>query len=180
MGIAWSIFIILREGFSIQKLVGTVVILIGIAIAQWKNQKFVVNEGVLFALLAAFSFAITETVSYIILREFDATSFIVYANWLPMIALLLIRPKTFKKLTFYLKRKNAVNISLVSLSDVFASLFLFLAYQVGRNASQIGPLMAIPTLLIVFLAVIILKERKFIPQKILGGMFAVVGTILLL
>lgn len=178
--VLFGAFIFLREEFSIQKLIGTVVILISIVIAQWRNKKFVVNEGVLFALLAAFSFAITETISYYILRKFDAPSFAVYTNWLPVIMLLLIHPKSFSKLSFYLKRKNAINISLVSISDVFASLFLFFAYQVGRNASQIAPLMATPTILTVLLSIIILKEKSFMSQKIFGGIFAVVGTILLL
>ena len=173
-------FIFLQEAFSMQKLIGTVVILVGITIAQWKKQKFVLNEGVIFALLAAFSFAITELVSFFILRKFDATSFAVYTNWLPVIALLLIRPRSFKKLAFYLKRKNAINISLVSISDISATLFLFYAYQVGRNASQIVPIMATQTIVTVFLAVIILKEKNYMLQKIAGGIFAVIGTILLL
>lgn len=173
-------FIFLEEGFSIQKLTGTVVILIGIAIAQWKKQKFIINQGVVFALLAALSYAITELVSYFILRKFDATSFAVYTNWLPIIALLLIRPKSIKKLAFYFRRKNAINIALVSISDVFATLFLFFAYQIGRNASQIAPFMATQTIITVFLAVIILKERNYMLQKITGGLIAVIGTILLL
>jgi len=40
--------------------------------------------------------------------------------------------------------------------------------------------MATPTVLTVLLSVIFLKERNFIPQKVLGGVFAVTGTILLL
>ena len=92
----------------------------------------------------------------------------------------LIRPRSFKKLAFYLKRENAINISLVSISDVFATLFLFYAYQVGRNASQIVPIMATQTIVTVFLAVIILKEKNYMLQKIAGGIFAVIGTILLL
>lgn len=173
-------FLFLQEGFSLQRLVGTVIILIGIAVAQWKKQKFIINEGVVFTLLAAVFYALTELTSFFILRKFDAPSFTVYTSWLPVIALLLIRPKSLKKLAFYLKRKNAINISLVSLSDAIATIFLFFAYQIGRNASQIGPIMATQTILTVFLAVIILKERNYMPQKIAGGLLAVVGTILLL
>ncbi|KKR31507.1 MAG: hypothetical protein UT63_C0068G0017 [Candidatus Gottesmanbacteria bacterium GW2011_GWC2_39_8] len=121
--VLFGAFIFLKEEFSINKLVGTFLILISVIVVQWKNKRFVINEGIIFAVLASISFAITETASYYILRKFDATSFAVYTNWLPVIAFLFIRPKSFKRLTFYLKRKNAFNILLVSASDVFASLF---------------------------------------------------------
>lgn len=173
-------FLFLRESFSIQKVFGTIIILTGISITQWQKKKFVINTGVIFAILAAFAFAITQTLSFFVLRKMDAVSLAVYTNWLPVILLILFRPKTIKKLVFYFKRKNAINISLVSLSDVFASLFLFFAYQIGRNAAQITPIMATQTILTVFLAVIFLGERNFIPQKITGGLIAMIGTILLL
>ena len=173
-------FIFLQEGFSIQKLLGTVIILFGIATSQWNKHNFTMNQGVILALLAAFFYATTELISFFILRNFDATSFAVYTNWLPILALLLVRPKSIKKLSFYFKRNNAINIALVSISDVLATLFLFYAYQTGRNASQIGPIMATQTILTVLLGIIILKERNNMTKKIMGAVVVVVGVLLVL
>lgn len=173
-------FTILHEEFSIIKFIGAVIVLVGIAIAQYQNHKFIFNNGVVFALLASISYAITEITSFFILRNFDANSFAVYTNWLPIIVILIINPKSFSRLSFYLRQKNAIYISIVSLSDLLATLFLFNAYQVGRNASQIAPIMATQTIISVLLAIVILKERNNISKKILGGLLVVVGVILIL
>lgn len=173
-------FIFLNEPFSIQKLIGTIIIFFGIMVAQWKKQKFVFNQGAFFVLLAALSYAIAEIISFYILRNFDTTSFSVYNCLLPVLALIIITPKTLKKLTFYLKPKRALNISLVSLNDTLATIFLFFAYQIGRNASQIGPLMATQTIVSVLLAILILKERNNILNKIIGASIVVAGVILVI
>jgi uncharacterized membrane protein len=173
-------FFFLREAFSISKLLGTLFILVGIAIAQWKKQKFVMNEGVLFSLLAALSYAIAEIISYYILRDFEAASFTVFVSLLPVLALLIIKPKTIQKLRFYLRPKYAINIALVSLNDTLATLFLFFAYQTGRNASQIAPIMATQTIISVLLAIIFLKERNNMVKKIVGAVMVVIGVILVL
>lgn len=93
-------FIFLHEAFSIQKLIGTIIILFGITIAQWKKQRVVFNKGVLFVLLASLSYAIAEIISFYILRNFDAPSFSVYNSMLPVIALCIVMPKAIKKLVF--------------------------------------------------------------------------------
>jgi len=85
----------------------------------------------------------------------------------------------FNKLSFYAKPKNLSNIVIVSINDTLASLFLFNAYQLGRNALQIGPLMATQTIVTVVLALIFLKETDNIYQKITGALIAVLGTILM-
>jgi drug/metabolite transporter (DMT)-like permease len=94
-------FFFLHEIFSIQKVIGTIVILFGITFAELRNHKFVINSGVLFALFAAFCFAVTELISFFILRKFDANSFTVYTYLLPVIALLFININSLKKLVFY-------------------------------------------------------------------------------
>lgn len=173
-------FIFLHEAFSVQKLLGAIVIIFGIIIAQWKKQQFIFNQGVLLVLLAALSYAVAEIISFYILRNFDTTSFTVYSFLLPVIALIIITPQTIKKLAFYLKPKRAINISIVSTNDTLATIFLFFAYQIGRNASQIGPLMATQTIITVILAVVILKEKNNLINKIVGACLVVAGVILVL
>lgn len=173
-------FIFLQESFSVNRLLGMMIILAGITIVQWKKGKFVLNKGVVFALLAAFSYAITELISFYILRDFNAISFTIYLSFLPVIALLIIKPGLIRKLSFYLKPKYALNIAAVSISDAVATIFLFLAYQIGRNAAQIAPIMATQTILSVLFAIFILKERNNMINKIVGALIVVVGVILVL
>lgn len=178
--VVFGAFIFLQEAFSTQKIIGTIIILLGISVAQWQKQKLVFNLGVIHALLAAFFYAVAEIVAFYILRNFDATSFSVYGSLLPVVALLIIKPKTVKKLAFYLKPKYALNISIVSINDTLATIFLYFAYQVGRNASQIAPIMATQTIISVLLAILILRENKNIFNKIIGAVVVVAGMILII
>jgi uncharacterized membrane protein len=173
-------FLLLHESFSIYKLVGAVIILLGITIAQWKKQRFVFNYGVLFILLASLSYAIAEIISFFILRNFDAVSFNVYNCFLPVMALIIFTPKTIKKLAYYFKPKRGLNISIVSVTDTLATFLLFFAYQAGRNASQIAPIMATQTIISVLLATVILKEKNNWINKLIGAIIVVIGLILVL
>jgi len=170
----------LHEAFSTQKLIGGIAILLGVSIAQWRKQRFVFNKGALYVLIAAFLYASSEIISFYILRSFDAISLVVYTCLLTTIALVVIRPGTIKKLSFYFQPKRAGNIIVVSINDTIATLFMYLAYQVGRNALQIGPLMATQTIVTVLLALVILREKDNMFQKVIGAVTVVIGTIILL
>jgi len=179
----WALFgafIFLQEKFSMQKIIGTLIILAGIMLAQWKKTRFIFNKGAMYAILAAVFYAITEIISFYILRGFDANSFIVYSSLLPVIALIILKPKTLNKFRFYLKPSRALNISAVSINDILATIFIFYAYQIGRNASLIGPLMATQTIVSVLLAIIFLRERGNLVNKLLGAIVVVAGIILLI
>ena len=173
-------FLFLGEAFSWKKLFSTIIVLTGIAIAQWKKNKFVINHGVIYLLSAALCYAIADVVSFTILKNFEAVSFNVYLGIFTVIPLLLIRPKTLKKLSFYLKPKYAISIMVVTVEDTTATILIYFAYQMARNASQISPIMATQTILSVILAALILKERDNIVNKLIGAAIVVIGVILVL
>lgn len=170
----------LQEIFTLTKFAGTVLILFGVVFAEWRRQKYVLNTGAYYVLLAAFIFASGEVISYTIIRNFDVVSYMVYGSIMVTTILVAIKPKVIKKLSFYFKPKRAINIVATSFNDTLANIFGLIAYQLGRNALQIGPIMATQTLLTVILAIIFLKETDHMYQKIAGSLAAVIGTILLL
>jgi uncharacterized membrane protein len=83
-------------------------------------------------------------------------------------------------LAFYFETKHALNISLVSVNDILATILLYFAYQIGRNASQIAPIMATQTIISVLLAIILLKEKNNMLNKIIGATIVVAGVMLVL
>jgi drug/metabolite transporter (DMT)-like permease len=170
----------LHESLTMTKLVGTIAILFGIVLAEWKKQTFKLNKGAVYVLLAAFCFAGSGIISFFIVRSFDVLSYMLYGSIFVTLILFILKPKIIKKLSFYFKPKRALNIVATSIDDALANILGFTAYQVGRNALQIGPISATQTLLTVLLAIIILKERDHMLQKIVGSLAAVIGTILLL
>jgi len=179
----WSVIgaiVILGEALSPPKLIGAGMIIGGVMITEWRVKVFVFNRGALYVLAAAACYAIAEIYSFYILRNFDSTTFLVYAALFIVAVMLLIRPSTIRKFSFYGKPKKLANILVVSMNDTVANLFVFGAYQVGRNALQIGPLLATQTIVTVLLAFLILRETDNASQKVLGAIAAVTGSVLIL
>ena len=172
-------FFLLQEAFSLNRLLGTIVVLVGVAVAQWRNERFIINRGVILALLASLAYACAEIASYFLLRVFDAPSLNVYSALFSATALLIVRPQTYKKISFYFRPKYFVSLLIVSFTSALASIFLYTAYQVGRNASQLAPILAAEAALTVMLAIVFLKERNNMVQKLSGACIVVAGITLL-
>ena len=170
----------LHESLTITKLVGTIAILFGIVLTEWKKQLFKLNKGAVYVLLAAFCFACSGIISFSIVWSFDVLSYMLYSSIFVTSILVICKPKVIKELTFYFKAKRALNIITTSINDSLANILGLSAYQMGRNALQIGPISATQTILTVILAIIILKERDHILNKLIGSLAALLGTILLI
>ncbi len=173
-------FLFLGEAFSLPKILGTLIVMIGISIAVWKNKKVQLNQGIALVLIATFFYAGMDLISYYLVRNFDPISFTVFVCYLPVFSILIIRPKTLKKLRFYCKPRYAVFVSLLAICDTVGTLATFYAYQIGRNVAQIAPLMGLITISSVLLAVIFLKERDHLRNKIIGALIVMAGVLLVL
>lgn len=179
----WNVFggfLFLKEPISINKILGSIVIMIGIAFAIYTNGKFKINKGTLLVLISAFLFGVTDINGFFILQNISATSYQIYFYFLPVIATLAIQPKTLSKISYYFSFKRGIKVFLLSIFDVLGMLALFYSYQVGGRASVIGPLSATKVILTTILAMLFLKERKHLMNKLFGAMVTVLGIILLL
>lgn len=173
-------FIVLREAFSYQRLMGTIIVLLGIAIAQWRKKQFVFNHAVIFALLSSLIYAINNIVGDYVLRDFDVFSFNAYTWLLPILLLICIRPQIYKKLSFYRQPRHLISVIIVACTATLASICISRAYQVARNASQLAPISASGTIFTVLFAILLLKERNHMRQKIGGAIVVVLGLLLLI
>lgn len=179
----WTViasFIFLNEPAVPSKVLGTLLIIAGIAITSWRKNELKINKGIFLILGAAFLYGISYVNGFYILQHLDAPSFGFYASILPALLLLLIRPQVIKKMSFYLIPKNGINVLTTSFLDTVATLTLYFAYQLGRNASQITPLSATSPIITVMLATLFLRERKSLTNKFLGAAAVVIGTALIL
>ncbi len=181
-GRLWNVIgasLFLHEIVTLQVIVGALLILAGVMLTRFEKRKFVINKGIIFVLIASFLFGIGDINGFFILKSYDSTNFLIYSELLPVIALLLLQPKTFKKLRYYFHKDRAIKISLLSACDTLGMLALYLAYQTGGSASVIGPLRATSIILTTVLAIIILKERTNIQNKVIGSTIAVLGAMIL-
>ncbi|OGM21103.1 hypothetical protein A2863_03080 [Candidatus Woesebacteria bacterium RIFCSPHIGHO2_01_FULL_38_9b] len=172
--------IFLHEAITAQKIIGTLIILLGITVTMYVDQKFKINKGIFFTLLAALLFGLTDINGYYILQTMDASTYQIYFYLLPVFALLLVQPSVLIKVSYYFKLGRAVKVVALSLFDTLGMLALFFAYQMGGKASVISPLSATKVIVTVVLAIIFLKERDNITKKLVGSVIAVIGVVLLL
>ncbi len=172
--------VVLGERLTLTKGLGTFAILFGVVLAQRKKEAFVFNRGAIYVLLAALAFGASGIISYFIVSRFSVLGYMAYGSVIVAAILMVSRPSAIRGVRFYFKPKRALNVLLTSLNDVLANIFGLMAYQIGRNALQIGPIAATQTLVTILLAGIVLKERDRFTQKIMGGAAAVLGGVLLL
>ena len=179
----WSFFgavFLLGETLTTWKILAAMLIIMGVVIAEWRKQRFQLNIGAVYVLIAAICYASGEVLSFLTLQNFDSTAFLIYGSFLSAVIIAITSPGIFSNLSFYKQHNNLANIMIVSINDTLATLFLFNAYQIGRNALQIGPIMGTQTIVTVILAYIFLRENDHMLQKIVGALLAMGGTILLL
>lgn len=170
----------LNEAITLKMIIGAVVILIGVMLTRYEKRKFTINRGVVYVLIGAFFFGMGDINGYFILQNYDSTNFLIYASLLPVLAFIILQPGTLKKLKYYFQKDRAIKVLLLCFCDVFGTLAAYRAYQIGRNASVIGPLRAMSVVVTVILATLILKERDNVVNKFVGALISVAGVSLLL
>jgi uncharacterized membrane protein len=179
----WAILgavVLLNEVLDMQKLLGALLIITGVVITQWKKKEISISKGSVYVLLAAFFFASSEILSYFILRNFDAIFFLMITSGMISFSLFMVKPGIIKEIPFYFRPRRAFNVLFSAFNDTLANLFGFIAYQIGRNALQLAPLGATQVIVTVIMALIILKERERLLQKLVGAVIAGMGTFLLI
>src|SRR3989344_5938895 len=168
----WNViggFLFLNEAVALRQVFGSLIIIAGISIAIFSDRKFQINKGVLFVLLSAMLFGMVDINGYYILRDVDATTYQIYFYFLPVLALLLIQPKTITKIVYYLNPVTGIKVTLLSIFDTLGMLALFYSYQAGGKASVIGPLSASKVIITTILGFIILRERDHLMNKLVGA-----------
>lgn len=163
--------LILGESFSSRQFLGTLLMLTGIGLVSLRNSQLKLGKGSLFSLLAGASFGLAVVNDSFIIRNFDVPSYLTIAFILPAMAIWLLNPRPLGKIS--------PKLGLLGIFYAVSAVTFFLAYQVGRNASQIAPLSQTSTILVVILAVIFLRERALLGRKILGAILSFLGVILL-
>jgi len=179
----WNViggFLFLNEAVALRQVFGSLIIIAGISIAIFSDRKFQINKGVLFVLLSAMLFGMVDINGYYILRDVEATTYQIYFYFLPILALLLIQPKTITKIVYYLNPVRGIKVTLLSIFDTLGMLALFYSYQAGGKASVIGPLSASKVIITTILGFIILRERDHLMNKLVGAIVTVIGVVLLL
>lgn len=173
-----SAMLFLGESFNLQKTVGVILIVSSIFLVNIGKNKFILGQGVLYAILSTICAGLAVTNDAFILKTYDAVSYTAVISFLPGVLLLLLRP------TVILKLKRLQNFTYVR-TMLFLAIFYaasavayYMALHLGADASMVAPIAKSSIILTVLLAVIFLKEKEKMVVKLIAAILVTAGVLL--
>jgi len=168
----------LGETLKISGILGILLIFLAIIIINTEKLSFNSKKGVFFALLSAVCGGIAVVNDAVILKSYEAFSYMTIISLLPGLILLLLFPKQF------IESKKLINLKRIRLMIVFCIFYsiqgiaYYLAFQKDAPVSQLSPLVRSSIVLTVLLGAIFLKERQDLVKKLFAAVIVSAGAIL--
>ena len=175
--IIWGI-LFFKEDIIIKKLFGAVLILFGNIMVLYKKGKFEWNKYILFSLLGNLAMSIGISVDVGISDQFNMPIYVALTLIVPALLILLIERVKIKDVIAEFKEGNKKAILTVGLSWGIMIIAMLRAYQYG-TVTTIAPLCSITTILNVFVAYFVFKEKDSIIKKILAAIVVILGILLI-
>jgi uncharacterized membrane protein len=171
--------VFLHESFSINKVIGTVLILIAVYIID-RSKKFRLNKGTIFVIGSTVLASIAVTNDAYILRSSDAISYTPIAFFIPALVIILFFPKSITKLHTLVSKNNLRNMFLMGLFYSVQGVTYYLALERGAGASQMGPIYKANIIVTIILAALFLRERDHLGTKFVSAILVTAGVLLLM
>ncbi|KKR18316.1 MAG: hypothetical protein UU65_C0002G0249 [candidate division CPR2 bacterium GW2011_GWC1_41_48] len=173
-----SSIIFLKEPFTLNKLMGTLLVLVASILVSYKNSKIVIEKKyLLLTLLCSTALGFGWIINKMVMNSGFSPLFfnvILWAGVLPIIYLPSIPLKDLKR-ELSLGSWKLPLLAVISATGTYAQLIaLTLA-----DASKVIPVSSTSTVLTVLGGVILLKERTNLTKKLIAGGIAFLGVILL-
>jgi len=183
-GTAWTVIssaIFLHEQITIQKILATVVIIIGVYIMYDKSGGFKMNKGHLIGMVSAMCFGLAFTNDIMIVNESpNIVSYVPYAYLLPGIFTIMIKPKATSNIKRTLRSKNLIFLLTLSFIAGVGFLLKFSSYGAGGEASVISIIFRGSLVISAIISFVLLKERSRISNKIFGTLLILAGVVIIL
>ena len=175
--IAWGI-LFFKEEIIIKKLFGAFLILLGNVIVLYKKGKFEWNKYIIFSLLGNLAMSIGISVDVGISDQFNMPIYVALTLIVPALLILLVERIKIKDVVSEFKNGNKKAILFVGISWGIMIIEMLRTYQFG-TVTTIAPLLAITTILNVFVAYFMLKEKDSLWKKVLSALIVLIGIILI-
>lgn len=175
--IIWGI-IFFKEETIIKKIIGALLILIGNVIVLYKKGKFEFNKYIVYSLIGNLAMSIAVSVDVGISDEFNMPIYVALTLIVPSLIIFLADKVKFNDVTKEFKEGNKKAILLVGGSWGIMIVTMLRAYQFG-SVTTIAPIASITTILNVFVAYFLLKEKDSLMKKILAAIIVILGIILI-
>lgn len=169
----------LKEIFTLQMLIGTLLVLTGVIVISKTKKKFSFSKGIFYSLgfcLFAGLGAVNDT--YMV-KNVDSMSYLSIGFLLPVFFLMLFSPKSVYKIKDVLRFTNFKKIFLLTFFYAFGAITFVYAILHGAQVSQLGPIANSSVILTVLLATIFLGERDHLLKKCISTILVFAGVLLL-
>lgn len=172
--------VFLKEVLTIEKILGTILVFIGLIIIKYKKGKkfgLLKDKGVIYTLISSLLTAVVLLIDKFSGQFFNPVvySFLVY--FLPAIIISPFVLKKKKEIKSILKKRFSATLGATVLGSGYYY-FLLRAYQ-HAEASVVIPIVELGTVFAVIGGIIFLKERKNILRKVIASLLVIVGALLL-
>lgn len=172
--------IFLAESLSIEKVLGTILVFIGIFTLTYQKGNFlnkIREKGIMLVFLSAFLYSIASILDKAALKYFSAGTYGFLVYFVP--AIMFIPFITNKKAEIGNLFKNSIFLVLVSAFVSFLAYFFRLKAFSLADVSLVFPITRLSVLIGVISGIIFLKERENILRKIIASIIVIIGVVLI-
>jgi len=114
-----------------------------------------------------------------LLNSFQIYPYLSIAFIAPAILMGIIYPKKLRHIKSFLQKTVLIKIVLLCIVYGISEIAFYLALKTGNNSSQIASINLTGVIVTVLLAIIFLKERTHLVQKLLGAVVAFIELFLI-
>lgn len=169
--------VLLHEPSSLGLFLGSVVIALAVSLVVSEKLSFTSRSGILFSIAASFCSSLAVINDAVLLQSVNSYTYMPLMCFLPALMILVIFPK--KVLAIPRNFSFLKNITLFSLFYVIHGITYYLSYQSGSKMSVLSALFGALPIIVVVLAAIFLKERKYLLRKFIAALLMAGGVFLL-
>lgn len=174
--------IIFNETAGTNKIIGVILIILGNIILFVKKGGYkegISKKGLLFLTINTLSLALTSFFDATLIEHFSVNAYGMLGYLAPAILTVPILMNKMSMDEFKDElRSNLKTIFIMSITAPLSYSALLYAYTISPK-SVVYPLGNISTLVLVFLGVVFLKERKMLLRKVIAAIIVILGAILL-
>ena len=170
--------LVFKEDIIIKKLIGAALIIIANIFVIYRKGKFEWNKYVLFSIIGNLAYAIGVSVDVGISDQFNMPIYIGITLIVPSLLIMIFERINPKKIIEEFKAVNKVPLLTVCSIWGIMIISMLRAYKFG-SVTTIAPICATTTILNVFVAYFLLKEKDSLLKKILAALLIIIGIILI-
>ncbi len=171
-------YFFLNERLNVTQLIGVLLILLSVIIINFSKHKLRLHAGAWQAIMGAACFGTAVIFDSVILKSYDAISYLPVGSFYIALVLLAAYPKTARTLPSAVKTID-MNLIIYSVLYTFAALMFYIPLGMGTYVSQLSAVGRVSIILTVILSAVFLKERSHIGKKIIGAILTTIGIFLI-